>query len=55
MTAWPVIVARLLELLPTLDGWAGVEVYDGPPVTRDAPADYCTVGFVLDEDVAGSY
>src|SRR5215211_5789334 len=55
MTAWPVIVARILELLPALDGWAGVEVYDGPPVTRDAPADYCTVGFVLDEDVAGSY
>jgi hypothetical protein len=53
--AWPLVKRRLVELLPTLDGWDGVEVYDGPPVTSDAPTDYVTVGYVLDEDFGGSY
>lgn len=26
---WPLIVARLLDLLPTLDGWSAVQVFDG--------------------------
>lgn len=54
MTAWPLVVAALVDLLPTLPGWDDVEVYDGPPVTEDAPTAWVTVGFVDDED-AGSY
>lgn len=55
MAAWPSVVARLIAHLPTLPGWSGVEVFDGPPVTRSAPSDYVTVGFVVGEDFGGSY
>lgn len=55
MSAWAGVVERLLVLLPTLPGWAQVVVYDGPPVTGDAPPDYCTVGFVVGEDFAGGF
>ena len=55
MTAWPQVVDRLVTLLPTLPGWLGVTVYDGPPVTQDAPANYVTVGYVVGEDMAGDY
>jgi len=55
MTAWPQVVDRLVTLLPALPGWLGVTVYDGPPVTQDAPADYVTVGYVVGEDMAGDY
>jgi len=51
---WPLVVARLMVMLPTLPGWAGVVVYDGPPVTDDAPIDYVSVGHV-DNDTAGTY
>ena len=53
-TQWPLIVARLAALLPTLPGWSAVTVYDGPPVTNDVPRDYVTVGYVADEQ-AGTY
>ena len=53
--AWPLVVDRLVSLLPSLPGWSGVTVFDGPPVTGDAPADYVTVGFVVGEDFGGSY
>lgn len=53
--AWPVVVQRLVDWLPTLPGWSGVPVYDGPPVTADAPPTYVTVGFVVGEDFGGSY
>lgn len=53
--AWPQVVNRLTTVLPTLPGWSGVPVYDGPPVTADAPPTYVTVGFVLGEDFGGSY
>lgn len=53
--AWPVLIDRLVSLLPTLPGWAGVEVYDGPPVTADDPTDYVTVGYVVGEDFGGTY
>lgn len=52
---WPVVHGRLVALLPTLPGWSGVPVYDGPPVTGDAPMRYVTVGFVNDEVSAGSF
>lgn len=53
--AWPVLVDRLVALLPGLPGWSGVQVFDGPPVTGDAPPSYVTVGFVVGEDIGGSY
>ena len=53
--AWPVVVNRLVALLPTLPGWSDVAVYDGPPVTADAPTTYVTVGFVPGEDFGGNY
>jgi hypothetical protein len=54
MAQWPSVVARLVELLPTLSGWESVAVFDGPPVTGDNPLQYATVGFVAD-DHAGTY
>jgi hypothetical protein len=48
--ALPRVVNATVALLPTLPGWPGVEVYDGPTTTRDAPADFVTVGFVDGED-----
>jgi hypothetical protein len=53
-TQWPLVVARLLVLIPALPGWDQVSIFDGPPVTDDVPVDYLTVGFV-DNDTAGSY
>jgi hypothetical protein len=61
MTAtWPALVDRLVTvivpaLMASTDGWADGQVYDGPPVTQDAPQSFVTVGFVLGEDNAGSY
>lgn len=52
---WPLVVERLVALLPTLDGWASVRVFDGPPVTSETPEAYCTVGFVVDEDASGGF
>jgi hypothetical protein len=53
--SWPLVKRRLVALLPTLPGWATVTVYDGPPVTADAPTEFCTVGYVEGEDFGGSY
>lgn len=53
--AWPLVVERLVDWLPSLPGWSGVPVYDGPPVTADVPLTYVTVGFVVGEDFGGSY
>lgn len=53
---WPLITAKLLQILPTLSGWANVPVYDGPPVTGDDPPDYATVGYTGPSDPhAGNY
>lgn len=56
---WPLIVNKLVTLLPTLAGWSAVDVIDGRPV-QDVTADqYCTVGFVTSpnnaDEHAGSY
>ena len=51
---WPLVVGRLLVLLPTLPGWSNVTIFDGPPVTADVAADYVTVGYVAD-DTGGTY
>jgi hypothetical protein len=55
--AWPTVKDRLVALLPTLPGFAGVLVFDGPAVTGEAPAAYVTVGWQesTDDDTAGSY
>lgn len=53
-TQWPLVVQRLVTLLPTLPGWSGVSVFDGPPVTGDDPNAWCTVGYISD-DKAGNY
>ena len=45
-TQWPLVYNRLLELLPTLDGWSAVKVIDGEPVDDNTTSLYCTVGFV---------
>lgn len=52
--ALPVVLARLVAALPTLPGWSGVAVFDGPTLTRDALADFVTVGFVDGEDFGGN-
>lgn len=51
---WPLVAARLVALLPTLDGWDSVTVYDGP-ATGGSPQAYTTVGFVPGTDSGGSY
>jgi hypothetical protein len=53
--AWPLLLDRLVVLLPTLPGWTGVVVYDGEPVTSEYPPEYVTVGFVPGEDFGGSF
>ena len=50
---WPLIVGRLVALLPTLTGWSNVVVIDGPLISADVPDDYITVGYVAD-DQAGT-
>jgi hypothetical protein len=52
--AWPLVVDRLVALLPTLPGWSQVTVYDGPPATADTPTSFITVGYVPGEDFAGT-
>jgi hypothetical protein len=53
-TQWPLVKARLLELLPTLNGWANVEVYNGPPVGDGVADAYCTVGYVPGDEHSGT-
>jgi hypothetical protein len=53
--ALPAVLDRLVALLPTLPNWAGVVVYDGPPLTQDDPLDFVTVGYVDGEDFGGTF
>lgn len=53
-TQWPIVVSRLVALLPTLPGWSAVSVYDGQPLTSAPAGSLCTVGYIEDED-AGNY
>jgi hypothetical protein len=52
--SWPQIVTHLVATLQSLPGWSDVVVFDGPPNTGDDPTDYCTVGWI-DDDNAGSF
>jgi len=53
--ALPAVLDRLVALLPTLPGWSGVGVFDGPTLTRDALPTFVTVGFVDGEDFGGTF
>jgi hypothetical protein len=55
MSAWPTVVARLVEHLPSLPGWADVAVFDGPKLQPDDPFSFVTVAFVEGEDFGGSF
>jgi len=55
MALWPLVVDRLVQLLPGLPGWAGVSVFDGPPATGSTPAQFATVGYVAGEATSGNY
>jgi hypothetical protein len=44
--AAPQVIAAHVDTLPTLDGWAGVRVFDGVPLTRGDVREWCTVGYV---------
>ncbi|MGZ6838627.1 MAG: hypothetical protein ACXVGE_22430 [Blastococcus sp.] len=55
MQGWDTVYSTLLTVLPTLAGYANVPVYDGAPLTNDETDAYVAVGFVLDEDGAGSF
>lgn len=52
---WPVVHARLVALLPSLPGWSGVKVFDGPSVSGGAPTSFVTVGFAELEESAGTF
>jgi hypothetical protein len=49
MIAWPGVVNYLVATLPTLPGWASVDVFDGEPVTGDDPTDWASVGYIADD------
>lgn len=53
---WPLLVSRLLVLLPTLDGWGQVSVFDGAAFDSSRPV-FCTVAHSDDGQVttAGSF
>jgi hypothetical protein len=51
---WPDVYGGLLAVLPTLPAFAGVPVYDGQPITQDAPLAWVSVGYVID-DSAGQF
>lgn len=54
-TRWEDVHDALAALASGLPGWSGVKVYAGPQVTGEAPADYLTVGYVMDEVGSGSF
>ncbi len=55
MIVWPKVRAALPAFVASVHGWGSVEVFNGPPVTQGAPADWCSVGFVKDEGSAGDF
>lgn len=55
MGGWDTVYSSLLTILPTLSGYTNVPVYDGAPLASDQTNNYVAVGFVLDQDGAGSF
>lgn len=54
-SAWPILQARLMTLLPTLPVFSGVPVYDGPPASSEETVSYVTIGFAENAGDAGTY
>lgn len=52
--AWPVIVARHVDVLPVRPAWQTVsaKAFDGPATTGDILDSYLTIGWVEDADTA---
>ena len=55
MAAWPAVKAALVTGAASLPEFADVTVCDGPQATSDAPLKKFEVGFVNDENNAGTY
>lgn len=55
MAAWPQVKAALAAGAGSLPEFADVSVYIGPTPTSEAPAKALEVGFVNDENNAGTY
>jgi hypothetical protein len=55
MAAWPLVKAAIAAGAQTLPAFADAEVYLGPQATNDAPLKFFEVGFVNDENNAGTY
>ena len=54
-SAWPPVVTAMVGILPTLPGWSGVQVFDGPPNTEQEFGSYITVGHQVGSDTGGSF
>ena len=55
MAAWPTVKAALAAGAESLPAFSDAVVYDGPQATNDAPLKFFEVGFVNDENNAGTY
>lgn len=55
MAAWPTVKAALAAAAGALSEFADAEIYVGPVATMDVPLKYLAVGFVNDENNAGTY
>lgn len=56
MSTWPQVKDRLHALALTLPAFAApVQVYNGQPVTQDAPLTFATFGYALDVDDVGGF
>jgi hypothetical protein len=54
-TRWPLVVGYLLETLPTLPGWSGLQVFDTDPLTASAPPAYAVVARTVNDTSSGTY
>lgn len=52
---WPVVQARLLELVPTFTGAADFTVYDGPRTTDTDARKRISVGYSEADETGGSF
>lgn len=41
---WPNVYSAVLTALPSLSGWSGVTLFDGPPVGGSAPQQWAALG-----------
>lgn len=54
MALWPQVITGLKPVLAALPAFAGVPVYDGMPDSEEETDAYVALGYVGDEDGAGS-